>query len=236
LPSAPTARLNDYAGLLTPAERERIEGLLTERERSTGTQMAIAVFKSLEGESLEDVANRLFQQWRLGQKKLDNGVLLVVFVDDRKLRIEVGYGLESTLPDAEASQIIRNAIAPRFREQRYAAGLEAAVLAVFERIKPGSTPAERQRRAEPARERGGGVNLFVVFFLALVVLTVGGLAWEASHQRGFTGGRRGWTSSGRGWYGGGWGGGFGGGGFGGGGGGFSGGGGSSGGGGASGSW
>jgi uncharacterized protein len=212
---------------------------LTERERSTGTQMAIAVFKSLDGESLEDVANRLFQQWRLGQKKLDNGVLLVVFVEDRKLRIEVGYGLEGALPDAEASQIIRNAIAPRFREQRYAAGLEAAVLAVFERIKPGSTPAEFQRRAEPARRGGdGGLNPFLLFFLALVVLTVGGLAWEASHQRGFTGGRRGWTSSGSGWYGGGWGGGgYGGGGFGGGGGGgFSGGGGSSGGGGASGSW
>ena len=62
--------------------------------------MAIAVFKSLDGENLEDVANRLFQQWRLGQKKLDNGVLLVVFVEDRKLRLEVGYGLEGVLPDA----------------------------------------------------------------------------------------------------------------------------------------
>jgi uncharacterized protein len=203
--------------------------------------MAIAVFKSLEGESLEDVANTLFQKWRLGQKKLDNGVLLVVFVQDRKLRLEVGYGLEAVLPDAEASQIIRGALAPRFREQDYAAGLEAATIAVYERIKPGSTPPEElQRRAESSRRRqqGGSPNLYLLLLLAFIALTVGGLAWEASHQRGYTAGRRGWTSSGGPWYGGGWGGGggySGGGGFGGGGG-FSGGGGSSGGGGASGSW
>jgi uncharacterized protein len=78
--------------------------------------MAIAVFKSLDGESLEDVANRLFQKWRLGSKKLDNGVLLVLFVEDRKVRIEVGYGLEAVLTDAASSQIIREALAPRFRE------------------------------------------------------------------------------------------------------------------------
>jgi uncharacterized protein len=205
--------------------------------------MAIAVFTSLDGESLEDVANRLFQQWRLGQKKLDNGVLLVVFVQDRKLRLEVGYGLEGVLPDAEASQIIRGAIAPRFREQHYAAGLEAATIAVYERIKPGSTPPEELKRwadSSQRRQGSGSPNLYLLVFIALAVLTVGGLAWDASHQRGFTASRRGWNSSGGPWFGGGgWGGGgySGGGGFGGGGGGgFSGGGGSSGGGGASGSW
>ena len=197
--------------------------------------MAIAVFKSLDGENLEDVANRLFQQWRLGQKKLDNGVLLVVFVEDRKLRIEVGYGLEGVLPDAEAAQIIRGVIVPRFREQRYAAGLEAAVNAVYERIaspQPLSGKAE-SRRGLSTRE------IYLLFFLACVGITFVSLAWNVSQQRGYTAGRRGWRSSGPGgWYGGGYGGGgWGGGGWsGGGGGGFSGGGGSSGGGGASGSW
>src|SRR5436309_13927142 len=110
--------------------------------------MAIALFRSLEGESLEDVANRLFQTWRLGRKGLDNGVLLVVFVQDRKLRIEVGYGLEAVLTDAEADQIIRNAIAPRFREHRYAAGLEASAVAVYARNAPGGArrPVETQAR------------------------------------------------------------------------------------------
>src|SRR5262249_762373 len=253
LPPAPTARLNDYAGLLSPAERQRIEALLTERERATGTQMAIAVFKSLDGENLEDVANRLFQQWRLGQKKLDNGVLLVVFIEDRKLRIEVGYGLEGALPDAEASQIIRNVIVPRFRERQYAAGLEAATVAVFERIKPGSTPEELRRLAQPAqrRQQSGGPNLYLLILLAFMAVAVGGLPWEASPQRGHNAGPRGrgpargagegvgrggGGARGGGGGGGGWGGGGGLGGGGGGGGGVSGGGGSSGGGGASGSW
>jgi uncharacterized protein len=217
--------VNDYAGLLTAAERARLEALLTERERATGTQMAIAVFRSLEGENLEDVASSLFQKWRLGQKGLDNGVLLVVFVQERTLRLEVGYGLEAVLPDAEAGQIIRGAVAPRFREQRYAAGLEAAATAVYERIKPSGARS-------PEHESTAG--LYLILFLAFAALTVGGLAWEASHQRGYTAGRRGWGSSGLGgWYGGG---GWGGGGGSSGGGGFSGGGGGSGGGGASGSW
>ena len=198
--------------------------------------MAIAVFRSLEGESLEDVASRLFQTWRLGRKSLDNGVLLVVFVQDRKVRIEVGYGLEAALPDAVAGQIIRESIAPRFREQRYAAGLEAAVTAVYGRIAP-SSATEMQRKPESSRRGLSSRELYLLFFLACVALTFGSLAWNVSHQRGYTAGRRGWGSSGMGgWYGGG----FGGGGWGGGGGssdgGFSGGGGSSGGGGASGSW
>jgi uncharacterized protein len=192
--------------------------------------MAIAVFRSLEGESLEDVANQLFQKWRLGAKALDNGVLLVLFVEDRKVRIEVGYGLEATLTDAASAQIIREALAPRFREQRYAAGLEAAVNAIYERI---ASPQPLARKA--GTRRGLSTReIYLLFFLACVGITFASLAWNVSHQRGYTAGRRGWRSSGPGgWYGGG----FGGGGWGGGGGGgFSGGGGSSGGGGASGSW
>ena len=227
--------MNDYAGLLSPAERERLEALLTERERAAGPQMAIAVFRSLDGESVEDVASRLFQKWRLGSKALDNGVLLVLFVQDRKVRIEVGYGLEAVLTDAVSSQIIREALAPRFREQRYAVGLEAAVIAVYERIAPSA--ASEQRKAAAARRGLSTREIYLLFFLACVGITFVSLAWNASHQRGYTAGRRGWGSPGTGgWYGGGFGGGGWGGGGGSSGGGFSGGGGSSGGGGASGSW
>lgn len=228
--------MNDYAGLLTAVERDRLEALLTERERAAGPQMALAVFKSLDGESVEDVANRLFQKWRLGSKALDNGVLLVLFVEDRKVRIEVGYGLEATLTDAASAQIIREALAPRFREQRYAAGLEAAVNAVYERIASPKPLAGKEESRQGLSTR----EIYLLLFLACVGITFVSLAWNVSHMRGYTAGRRGWRSSGPGgWYGGGYGGGgWGGGGWsgGGGGGGFSGGGGSSGGGGASGSW
>ena len=126
----PTTRVNDYAGLLAPADRERLEARLTDRERTTGAQMVIAILPSLDGESLEDFSVRLAERWRVGQKALDNGVILLVFVKDRKARLEVGYGLEGAIPDAIAGQIIRERLAPAFREGRYAAGLEVAVNAV----------------------------------------------------------------------------------------------------------
>ena len=206
--------------------------------------MAIAIFTSLEGESLEDYAHRLFQKWRLGRKSLDNGVLLVVFVQDRKLRLEVGYGLEPVLTDAAAARIIREVIAPRFREGRHAAGLGGAADAVYALIAPAGTAragksAEELRRESDAwrksqRRDEDAARLYLILFLALVAAVVGGLAWEATRQHGVTAGRRGWQRS-SGWSSGGWSGG-GGGWSSGGGGGFSGGGGSSGGGGASGSW
>jgi uncharacterized protein len=230
--------VNDYAGLLAADARGRLEAKLAGYESATGTQMAIAIFRSLEGESLEDVASRLFQSWRLGKKGLDNGVLLVVFVQDRKLRFEIGYGLEAVVPDAAAGQIIRELITPRFREQRYAAGLEAAADAVYARIGSGtaSSPPERMRRpAESSRrqrESEQTADLYALFFIALAALSIGGIALGAARQRGgYSAGRGGrWSSSGPVFWGGG--GGF----RGGGGGGFSGGGGGSGGGGASGGW
>jgi len=121
---------------------------LTERERATGAQMVIAIFPSLEGESLEDFSIRLAERWRVGDKKLDNGVILLVFVQERRIRLEVGYGLEPVLPDAVASQIIREQIGPRFREGRWADGLTAAVDAVFARIDTrGATPTPPPRHA-----------------------------------------------------------------------------------------
>src|SRR5262245_64035857 len=106
--------------------------------------MVVALFRSLQGESLDDFSIRLAERWRIGQKGLDNGVILLVFVDDRKLRLEVGYGLEPVLPDAVAGRIIRDTIAPQFRERRYTAGLEAAVDAVFARIETaGGEPGVR---------------------------------------------------------------------------------------------
>lgn len=227
--------MNDYAGLLSTGERQRLEAKLAESEGATGAQMAIAIFPSLEGEDVADVASRLFQKWRLGQKGLDNGLLLVVAVKDRKLRLEVGYGLESVVTDAVASQI-RQAVAARFREGRWADGLAAAVDAVYARI--GAASADRMHREAEGfrrsqRRHEEDANLYLILFLALFGGIVASLVWEASRQRhGLTAGRRGVDRTSGGW--GGWY--IGGGGWSGGGGGFSGGGGSSGGGGASGDW
>ncbi len=195
--------------------------------------MVVAIFPSLEGENLEDFSIRLAQQWRIGQKGLDNGVILLLFVRDRKLRFEVGYGLEPIIPDVAAGRIIREVIAPRFREGRYTAGLEEAVIEVFNRVasaKGGKTLIV-DRRPSP------GVPLPFVGFVAVLLLVAIVLLQEIFSARRFVGrnaytaGRRGWDVPiimAPPWWG--RGGGFGGGG------GFSGGGGSFGGGGASGGW
>jgi uncharacterized protein len=194
--------------------------------------MFMAIFPSLEGDSVEDVAVRLEERWKVGRKGLSNGVLLVVFLKERKLRIEVGYGLEPVITDAVAASIIRDVIAPRFREQRYATGLDAAVDAVFARIGGGPAPPPRRpapwSSADPAT-----VLLFALFFGVFGVATFSALR---SSRRAVTADGRGWSShppifwGGGGGGGGSWGGGGGGGGF------SGGGGGSSGGGGASGDW
>ena len=156
--------------------------------------MVLAVFRSLEGESLEDFSIRLAEKWRVGQKGLDDGAIVLVFVQDRKLRIEVGYGLEGAIPDIEAARIIREVIAPRFREGRYAAGLEAGVRTLYARVE-GKPPAERRGKA-----RGGGSHFpfwGVVGFFAILAVIAAMLMREAATTRGFnrggyTAGRGGW--------------------------------------------
>ncbi len=189
--------------------------------------MVLAVFRSLEGESLEDFSVRLAERWRVGQRGLDNGVILLVFHADRRMRMEVGYGLEPVLPDAVASRIISEVIAPRFREGRYAAGLEGAVNEVYARVaKPGVVPAARRFPVEDwvFFVAFGVVAFFIVAVIATAFLKVLGNRPGVRHRRrGYTGGPDGWYVPAGSWGGGG-------------GGGFSGGGGSFGGGGASGSW
>jgi uncharacterized protein len=127
----------------------------------------------------------------VGDKRLDNGVILLMFVKERRVRIEVGYGLEPVLPDAAAGQIIREDIAPRFRAQQYAAGLEAAVEAVFARIETrGAPPAPRPRMSPWA------LGLLVVFGIVVLMLARDAMSGGGRARRnGYTaGGRRGWNS------------------------------------------
>jgi uncharacterized protein len=196
--------------------------------------MVIAIFRSLEGESLEDYSIRLAQQWRIGQKGLDNGLILLVFAQERKVRVEVGYGLEPTITDVVASQIIRERIAPRFREGRYAAGLEAAVAGVFERIEAKAAPGRAKPKGTQLPLVGLVAFLGILGVIAVILLQEAFSSRRFLQRNGHTAGRSGWVPPvvvpplwGGGWSGrgGGGGGGF-----------FGGGGGSFGGGGASGDW
>jgi uncharacterized protein len=232
IPPPPDHRINDYAGALDTADRERLEDKLRQRERGSSNQIVVAIFRSLEGESLEDYSVRLAQSWRIGRKGLDNGVVFLIFVNDRKMRIEVGYGLESNLTDAVSSSILRDVVAPRFREGRLADGISAGLDAIDQAIAGTYRGAPSPARRQPA------TSYWAIFLLLFVIA---GLAWiivpallfsRATRRHGWTGGSSGWGGPfvGGGFFGGGGGGGgFSGGDFSGGGGGF-------GGGGASGSW
>lgn len=230
-----TGPVVDGASLLGPDQRQTLADKLKAQEDKTSDQVVVATVPSLGGLEVEDYANRLYRAWKLGEAKRNNGVLLLVALAERKVRIEVGYGLEGALTDAVTGLIIRTAIAPRFKTGDYAGGLSAgtdAILAVLS-----GDAEEWQRRAAPKTE--SGIDPIVLFVIAIIVILIisrlmggGGGGGRAYRNRG-----GGWIIPTSGGFGGGFGGGLGGGGgFGGGGGGYSGGGGSSGGGGASGSW
>jgi uncharacterized protein len=132
IPDKPQAYVNDYIGLLSAEARGRIERTLAEFERETSNQVVVAIFRSLEGGSLEDFSIRLAEKWKPGQKDKDNGIILLIFKEDRAVRIEVGYGLEGALPDAVANQIIYNELVPAFRAGNFDGGVENAVSAILQ--------------------------------------------------------------------------------------------------------
>jgi uncharacterized protein len=130
-----TGRVNDYAQILSEQARQNLGEKLKAHEERTTNQVVVLTVPSLQGESIEDYANEVFNEWKLGQQDQDNGILIVVVPDERKMRIEVGYGLEPELTDAQASRIIRDVMAPRFREGDYDGGITegaAAVMGVLE--------------------------------------------------------------------------------------------------------
>lgn len=125
-----TGRIHDEAEILSPGARERIEAILKAHEARSGNQIVVLTVRSLEGESIEEYAVKVFNIWKLGQAGEDNGVLLLVAPADRRMRIEVGYGLEGELTDAAASRIIRDVIAPRFKENDFDRGIEDGTTAI----------------------------------------------------------------------------------------------------------
>jgi uncharacterized protein len=226
-------RVNDYAKVITTDQTRKLEDQLAEFERDTGHQVAILTVPSLEGDSLEDFSIRVAESWKIGKKGFDNGVILIVVPKDRRLRLEVGYGLEGILPDAIANQIISQYIIPRFRAGDFSSGIVAGIDAVLRVIK--REPLPEAARQKPANPSGSGFGSLTGLVLLLGVIAVMSMASNSNRRRKAI-----WATRGRRyppifWGGGGFGGGgFGGGGFGGGG--FGGGGGGFGGGGASGSW
>jgi uncharacterized protein len=232
IPPVPQRYFNDYAHVVSPGTAERLDKTLEDFERKSSSQILVVVYPKMESDSsIEDYTVRVAQNWRVGQKAKNNGAVLFVFIQDRKMFLQVGYGLEGALPDVLAKRIIENEIKPRFRNGDFDGGLSAGVTAIL-----AATQGEYKGTGQTAGDRGGGTSggIIVLVFVAIMIA----LLLMAARRRGY--GPGGWIMSSGGFSGGLWGGGGGrGGGWsggGGGGGGFSAGGGGFGGGGAGGSW
>ncbi len=156
VPPHPDGYISDRAELLSPSAKAQLEAMLRDFEVQTSNQVVVATFPSLEGESLEDFSIQLAEAWKIGQQGKDNGVIFLIFKLDRKMRIEVGYGLESVLSDALAGQIIRDVVTPHFRQGRMETGIAAGLAAILEAIEGeyqgsgSSGDALRRRTLTPA--------------------------------------------------------------------------------------
>jgi uncharacterized protein len=166
----PTGYVNDFAHLLDPAARASLEQRLSEYDRTTGNQIAVAIFPDLGGVPINEFTVRLEEAWKVGKRGKDNGILLVVAVKERQVRIETGYGLEGKVTDSDAGAIIRDVIAPAFRAGRYGEGIDGAVAQIMRLI--GAAGAPSVPPSGPARRAPTGVGaLPIVLFLVFVGLT-----------------------------------------------------------------
>ncbi|MBM3423370.1 MAG: TPM domain-containing protein [Chlorobi bacterium] len=213
-----TGRINDLAGMISPEVEADLDARLAGLEQKESTQIVILTVPSLEGDPIEDFSIRVAEAWKIGQKGVDNGVLFLVSRDDRKVRIEVGYGLEGRMTDLLAGRIVDSDVVPLFSAGQYDSGFRKGVESIILAV-------QGEYKAAPVKEKRGSPSLALLVLIILFIYFIG----QITRGRGpfIYGGGQGGGYYGGGSFGGG--GGFGGGGFGGGGGGF-------GGGGASGSW
>lgn len=239
-----TGRVVDAAGIIDPTARQQLTQKLADFEAKSSDQVVVVTVPSLNGEDIETYSNRLFRAWALGQKQENNGILLVVAPNDRKVRIEVGYGLEGTMTDALSSVIINGTIIPAFRTGDYSGGVVQGVDGILSVLSGDAAELEARAKRNVQSSSDDIDWVFVVFITFWCLIFFGGFGmailtpifgrkigpgkyrWLGMvvdfNSRGGSGGGGGFSGGGGGWSSGG--------------GGFSGGGGSSGGGGASGSW
>jgi uncharacterized protein len=223
-----TGRIVDQANIISADARSAIEPKLADLEAKSGIQLVVATINSLEGQEIEPYANELFRAWKLGEKAKNNGVLLLVAPKERRVRIEVGYGLEGTLTDALAKVIITNAITPRFKTGDFSDGISRGVDDIITVLTTDASEWEKRPALrldhQPANEPLNWIILLIVIVVVVMLIVSPGFRWFFFNvvlnillSSGSSGSSGGFSGDG-------------------GGGGFSGGGGSSGGGGASGSW
>lgn len=199
LPEKPQARVNDFAGVLNTSLRDKLENRLADFERRSSNQFFIVILSRLpEGEELDDFSTRLYEKWRPGLADKDNGLMIVVAMQERKVRIEVGYGLEDVITDAQAGAVIRDYIRPFFKKRDYYGGLNAALNVLM--------PAAEGKYQIPLKKKktkGKDSSLSGFFILLILIFIIsrffrggprnygtrrGGMVWPLLFFGGFGGG------------------------------------------------
>jgi uncharacterized protein len=174
-----TGRVVDQANIIEPTTRTAIEQKLADLESKSGIQLVVATVTSLEGQEIEPYANQLFRTWQLGEKAKNNGVLLLVAPNERRVRIEVGYGLEGTLTDALSKVIITNAITPRFKAGDFSGGISRGVDDIITVLTTDASEWQQRPalRLDKTVDPGNWVLIIGLFILVVLLIVSPGFRW-----------------------------------------------------------
>ena len=163
----PATLVTDVAGVLTPEQKQALENKLVAIDDSSSNQIAVVIIPSLDGYPKEEYATKLFRDWGIGNKKTNNGVLLLIAVNDREIRIEVGYGLEGAIPDITALNIIDNDIKPAFKAGNYYEGIDQATDNIAKAAVGEYKVAKAKKSKSKSRGSGGFLIILIIIFLVL---------------------------------------------------------------------
>ena len=163
----PPSLVVDNANVFAAQDRQALEKKLVALDDSTSNQICVVTVPSMNGEVIEEVANKTYRDWGIGNKKTNNGILILVAVNDRKIRIEVGYGLEGAIPDVTANDIINNYIKPAFKQGNYLGGINAAVDNLSK-----AAVGEYKVKKERNKERGGAGNIIGIIIIIIIIIVL----------------------------------------------------------------
>lgn len=179
----PPRLVTDQAGVLSPEQLAALEAKLVAIDDSSSNQIAVVILSSLDGQPKEEYATKLFREWGIGNTKTNNGVLVLVAIQDRQIRIEVGYGLEGAIPDITALSIIDNDIKPAFKAGAYYEGLDKAT----DDLAKAAVGEYKEARKKKSKDKGNPlVFLMIVIFIVIILGKRGGGGGSSINRGGFS--------------------------------------------------
>ena len=164
---SPSTLVTDMAGVLSPEQKQALENKLVAIDDSSSNQIAVVILQTLDGYPKEEYATKLFRDWGIGNKKTNNGVLLLIAINDREIRIEVGYGLEGAIPDVTALNIIDNDIKPAFKAGNYYKGIDQATDNIAKAAIGEYKVAKAKKSKSKSRGSGGFLIILIIIFVIL---------------------------------------------------------------------